>query len=51
MEETFSPVWQGNLGEAICIVFIVIIIVIFVLTFSYLRKKPTASEVWLLPVF
>jgi hypothetical protein len=43
MEETFSPGWQGNLGEAICIVFTVIILVIFVLTFSYLRKKPTAS--------
>lgn len=40
MEETYSPVWQEYFGGASGIVFTIIIILLFILTFLYLRKKP-----------
>lgn len=47
MEEYYSPVWQEYLGGVSGIVFTIIIIFLFVLTFRYLRKKsisPTTSS-------
>ena len=40
MEEFYSPVWQEYLGGVSGIVFTIIIILLFVFTFRYLRKKP-----------
>lgn len=40
MEEFYSPVWQEYLGGVSGIVFTIIIILLFVFAFRYLRKKP-----------
>ncbi len=39
MEEFYSPVWQEYLGGVSGIVFTIIIILLFVFTFRYLRKN------------
>lgn len=39
MEEFYSPVWQEYLGGVSGIVFTIIIILLFVFTFRYLRKS------------
>lgn len=45
MEEFYSPVWQEYLGGVSGIVFTIIIILLFVFTFRYLRKKPISPTV------
>jgi len=40
MEEFYSPVWHEYLGGVSGIVFTIIIILLFIFSFRYLRKKP-----------